>query len=158
MKKFIIAAVLLSLFIVFLSFFFQLSQVIGRDMEPTLKNRQMILFRKLLFLPIGPNRGDTVLYKPKNSNNDFVGRVIALPSESIRFENGNFYLDDNIGQYRVEEEYLPSTKTRTNDDGRWIKLDRHEYFIVGDRRSGIINIKDHTIHKNNIKGVLFLKF
>lgn len=161
LKKLAVLTILLSLLVVFISFFFHLSQVTGQNMEPTLQNRQTIIFRKLIFLPGNLRRGDIVLYTRthKNITNDFVGRVVALPTESIRFENNNFYLDDNTEQYRVEEKYLPpTTKTRANDNNDWIKLGRFEYFIIEDKRTGIIDIEDHTIHKDNIKGVLFLKF
>lgn len=129
-------------------------------MEPTLQNGQVVIFRKFFLVTPNPRRGDIVLYYPQEGVMEFVGRVVALPSESIGIENGNLYLDDNNGQYRVEEEYLPyDTKTTAYQEGRWFKLGRFEYFIVGDKRDDQpINIQSSFIHRDNIKAKLFLSF
>ena len=48
---------------------------------------------------------------------DYLGRVVGLPTESVRIENGNLYIDNNIEKFRVEEEYLnPDTLTKAYEE------------------------------------------
>ena len=164
MKK--LLAVFLSLSFLGLLFFslFQINSVSGDAMTLALKSRQTLLFWKLGASNL--KRGDIVLYKPKNQNNnpnafemDYLGRVVGLPTESVRIENGNLYIDNNIEKFRVEEEYLnPDTLTKAYEEGKWTKIGEFEYLILTDKRENIISIPSRIIHRNDIRGILIWKF
>jgi len=135
---------------------FNISAVVGSAMEPTIKSGQTVIFRK--FGANNPRRGDMVLYQGQNQM-DNIGRVVGLPTESVRIENGNLYLDNNAGQYRVEEEYLaPNTKTSASEEGQWVKIGEFQYLILTDKRENSISISSRFVNRNDIKGILFLKF
>ena len=165
MKK--LLAVFLCLSFLGLLFFslFQINSVAGDAMSPALKSRQTLLFWKLGTSNL--KRGDIVLYKPKTQKSDnpnvyemdYLGRVVGLPTESVRVENGNLYIDNNIEKFRVEEEYLNSgTITKAYEEGKWTKIGEFEYMILTDKRENTISIPSRLIHRNDIKGVLIWKF
>lgn len=131
-------------------------------MEPKVKNGTNALFLKNSFFGQNFNRGNIVLYK-KTDGSDYIGRIVALPKESVRFDKGNLYIDNNVQKYKVEEEYLaPDSKTYDNtEDGNsldWRSVGEFNYFILPDKRNGRFNIEDHLINKSNIKGVLIYQF
>ncbi|MDO8341472.1 MAG: signal peptidase I [Candidatus Woesebacteria bacterium] len=162
MKK--LLAVFLGLSLLGLLFFslFQINSVSGDAMSPTLKSRQNLLFWK--YGTGNLKRGDIVLYRPKDKNGtqsdmDWVSRIVGLPTESIRIENGNLYIDNNVEKLKVEEEYLGSgTATKAYEEGKWMKIGEFEYMILADKRENTISIPSRMINKNDIKGVLVWKF
>ncbi len=160
MKKIAIIILLLFFLLVFINFFFEVSSIVGVNMEPTIRHGQTVIFKKYFLSAATPKRGDIVLYYPQNTKIKYVGRVIGLPTESIRIENGNLYLDNNVRRYRVEEEYLSQgERTTAYQEGEWFKIGEFEYSIVGDKRDDKpINIQTSPIHRDNIKGKLFIKF
>lgn len=134
-------------------------------MEPSLKNGSYVVFWRW---GRNPKRGDIVLYSPENLQKpsdpnifimDYVGRVVGLPTESVRIENGNLYIDNNVEKYRVEEEYLsPGTRTKAFEEGKWLKIGEFQYLILTDKRDNAISVPSKIIHRDNIKGILLLKF
>jgi len=165
MKKLIQLFLFLS-FLIFLFFsLFSFNEITGIAMEPSFKNGTNALFWKWAH---NPKRGDIVLYttkhqiKPDNPNVviiDYIGRVVGLPTESVRIEKGNLYIDNNIAQYRIEEKYLiPDTKTKAFEEGKWFQIGESEYLILTDKRESIINIPLSILHKDNIKGTLLYTF
>lgn len=144
------------------SFFFSINKISGASMEPTIKNGTSALFLKNSFFGQNFRRSQMVLYK-KTAGSDWIGRIVAEPKESVRFEKGNFYIDNNVQKYKVVEEYLaPDSKTYDNtEDGNsldWISVGEFNYLILPDKRNGKFNIDDHLINKNNIIGVLIYQF
>jgi signal peptidase I len=159
MKKLIFVLVGLSFFGALFFSFFSLSKITGQAMEPTLKNGTNVLFRRW-----GNNlkRGDVVLYRKSYGNGaavDYVGRIVGLPQESARIENGFLYIGNNKDQYRVEEEYLATnTKTNSYQEGEWFKIGQFEYLVLTDKRDNKISLPTMMVHKSNIKGTLIYKF
>lgn len=154
MKKFTLSLLGIILFLVFLSFFFNLHQVAGDSMEPAVKNRQTVVVWRYFLDGAHPRRGDIVFYKKDDQL--YIGRVVGLPTESIRVQNGNLYLDNNVKQYQVEEEYLPKgTQTHAAVEGQWFKVGEFEYFVTSDKRGErVIDIEKSVIHRNNLVGKL----
>lgn len=165
MKKLLFLFLLLSFLGLLFFSLFEINRVSGDAMEPAIKSKQTVIFRK--FGIHNPKRGDIVLYQPKYQETsktsgtysmDYIGRVVGLPTESVRVENSNLYLDNNVEKLRVEEEYLsPSTKTIAREEGEWFKIGEFEYFILTDKREKDFSIPWRFIHRNNIKGILFIK-
>lgn len=159
MKKYISILLVLSLVLVTLSFFLEISQIHGTNMEPSIKNKQMVLWRKSFGAP-STNRADIVLYYPKTDNRmPYIGRVVGMPGESVRIQNGNIYIDNGKEKYRIGEQYVSSIgTTKATQESQWFQIGKEEYFIASDNRTeNIIDIQNKIIPRANIKGVLFLK-
>lgn len=95
----------------------------GNSMYPTLKDGEYCLSQKYYdYLEI--ERGNIVVVK-ENENYYIVKRVIGLPGETIRCENGTIYINDlELNDY---------TDAYT-EDFKSITLGENEYFIMGDNR------------------------
>lgn len=159
MKKYLLILFSLSLILVVLSFFLEISQIHGTNMEPNIKNKQMVLWRKSFSAP-SPNRADIILYYPKTDNRTpYIGRVVGIPGESVRIQNGNIYIDNGQEKYRIEEQYISSIgATKATQEAQWFQISKDEYFIASDNRTeNIIDIQNKITPRADIKGVLFLK-
>ncbi len=155
MKKLLFIFIFLTFFALVLFSLFDINRVAGVYMEPTIKSGQIVVFRKFGLNNI--QRGDIVLYNAQ-SQNDYIRRIVGLPTESVRVENGNLYLDNNAGQYKVIEDYLSQdSKTYATDEDEWVKIGEFQYLGLPDNRSNKVTLTSDFINKNDIKGILFMK-
>ena len=92
------AAVVLALIIN--QFFFALVQVDGQSMEPTLSHGERLVVRKVLYTP---EQGDIVILKSEAIQKFIVKRVIALPGQTIDFDENKNVLVDGV---LLEEPYI----------------------------------------------------
>jgi signal peptidase I len=100
-------------------------------MLPALADRQSVMAVRLRFSWSRLRRGDVVVLRhPAWSGHTYIKRVIGLPDEVVRVEDGRVYLNGVL----LEEPYLdgPSTKRDELDREWWTGPD--EYFVMGDNR------------------------
>jgi len=100
------------------------------SMEPTLKPGNRVFVAKFYYRIYRPQRGDIIVFRyPTNRKKNLIKRVVALPGETIRIENGLIYIDGiplqgdqfnreyfNVGNYGREEQVIPE----------------NSYFVLGD--------------------------
>ena len=132
-------------------------RVEGSSMDPTLEDGQYLLVNRLVYLNIeldrlakivpfwkadegssrkaihAPNRGEVIVfeYPDKNPNSprkDFVKRVVGLPGETIRVDNGVVFVDE----VELDEPYL-AKKDHSNVSE--LTLREGEYYVLGDNRA-----------------------
>lgn len=110
--------------------------VIGDSMEPQLKEGDVALVNRFSYLLSRPKRGDVIVFKPNGNENShyYIKRVAALPGETVQIIDGQMFITDDKGQYRLEElagiklgqiEYAGVAKEP-------ITLEPDEYFVIGD--------------------------
>lgn len=134
----------------------------GDSMLPTYETKEFLLVDKLSYLLHEPKRGDVMIFKLyENNNNPYEGkhlikRVVGLPGERIVVENGvtTIYTKSNPKGFIFDESYITHKDTQKNTD---ITLDEKHYFMMGDNRTRSYDSRDWgPLDKNNIKGqVLF---
>lgn len=100
-------------------------QVNGDSMDPTLKNGDFMILNKLSMKLDTIHRFDIVVIDKDDSY--IIKRVIALPGETVKYENNKLYIDG----YQIEESFLPDGK-ETNDFEE--KIPDNCYFVMGDNR------------------------
>ena len=128
-------------------FLVQKDNVYGDSMYPTLSSGDAIFTQKLSTYFKSYKRGDIVILDGSNMEGYYgkeylVKRVVALPGETVKIENGNVYIKPAGGTefYQLVENYLPTgTKTTMMDDGmkrgyNEVTLGEDEYFCLGDNR------------------------
>jgi signal peptidase I len=105
-------------------------------MEPNYHNNEYLFIEKLSYRFREPKRGEVIVFKyPNNHTINYIKRIIGLPGDSLRIENGSVYVNGEL----TAENYLPAgTKTvlnRSPDTPYEIIIPAREFFVMGDNRS-----------------------
>jgi signal peptidase I len=103
----------------------------GASMEPTFRSDQFVVVNRLPYLLGSPARGDVIVFhNPENPSQDFIKRVIGLPGEMIRIEDGRVF----VNEMPLEEPYIVERCGNHRCDGNWT-VGPDQYFVLGDNRS-----------------------
>ncbi len=114
-----------------ITFLYQPVRVEGTSMQPELRDQDRLFINKFAYRFESISRGDVVVFHyPRDPEKSYIKRVIALPGDTLRIDDGRVYVN---GQ-RVDESYVP----KRYRDGRSmpeIVIPQEEYFVMGDHRS-----------------------
>jgi signal peptidase I len=99
------------------------------SMEPTLNPGDFVAVNKLSYQLSQIHRGDIIVfrYPPAPDQEPYIKRVIGLPGEIIRIENGKVFVNGAL----VKENYL---KENTMHGGKW-QIPEDAVFVMGDNRN-----------------------
>lgn len=106
----------------------------GASMEPNFHDHEYLIIDEISYRFNEPQRGDIVVFKyPKDPKQYFIKRVIGLPGEKVKIQDGNIY----VNGVKLEETYLPDNletllPLRGYGD---IELASDEFFLLGDNRN-----------------------
>lgn len=128
-------SVLITVVLAVLLRFFVLQPFIvdGESMEPNFHNGEYIMIDKLSYRFREPARGEVVVFHPPtNPSENYIKRIIGLPGETVRIDNGNVIVNGNV----VNEQYLGSNEHATENFNlvSALTLQADEYFVMGDNR------------------------
>lgn len=102
----------------------------GRSMEPTFRDSERLLISKFAPRFEELHRGDIVIFNhPDEPGKRLIKRVIGLPGETIRIEDGYVF----VNGARIDEPYLDE-KLHDFYNMRALDLDADHYFVLGDNR------------------------
>lgn len=159
-----LAEVLVALLVVLFAFFFVARpfQVKGASMFPSLESDEYILLDLVSLRLHAPRRGDILVFiSPTDLREDFVKRVVGLPGERIRFQDGNVLIND----VKLDESaYLPAgvgTYGRRGFlwDGRTYVVPGDSYLVLGDNRYYSSDSRSWGFLKRNaVLGMPFLVY
>ncbi len=123
----ILPAVLIALLIhLFLA---QATRVEGYSMEPTLFGHQRLVIEKLSYRFHSPERGDIVVLRaPGYGQEMLIKRVIGLPGDQIRVQDGEVY----VNNVPLDEPYL---KSSTRGQVSQTLVPEDSVFVMGDNRN-----------------------
>jgi signal peptidase I len=142
MKKFlwsvleILETIIISLLAVFIirTFLFQPFLVSGASMEPNFSNGDYLLIDEISYRFREPQRGEVIVFEPPAGGRYFIKRIIGLPNERIKIQDGEVVIFNSQGDKLVlKESYLPPNIKTFGDLEMVLKPD--EYFILGDNRN-----------------------
>lgn len=122
-------------------FLIQPFYVKGASMEPNFHDNEYLIINEIIYRFSEPKRGDVVVFKyPRDPEQYFIKRVIGLPGESIKIDNGLVYLKTlGATDYQLLDEgvYLDAyVKTYPNLE---VTVGEGEYFVMGDNRSASLD-------------------
>ena len=77
----------------------------------------------------GPRRGDVaVVQSPALPNNELILRIIAVPGDTLRIEQGTLFVDDDA----LAEQYMVPAGRDIPGDGQPVRVPDGRYFVLGD--------------------------
>ncbi len=111
--------------------------VSGESMFPTFDNGQYLIVDELSYIIGSAHRGDVVVFRyPGDTSRFFIKRIIGLPNETVKIENGKVTVyscgntTDCVGKL-LDEPYIDEPFDTT----QIITIGNDEYFVMGDNRN-----------------------
>lgn len=151
--KEIIQTALISLAIFFFVYIFlvQPHRVKGDSMLPNFLDGELLLTEKIAYRFGTPQRGDVIVFRAPGKNVDFIKRIIGLPGESVRIEDGVVYVNGN----KISEPY----ETQTTQGNETIIVPFEQYFVLGDNRGASSDSRSFgTISVDSLRGKVWLVY
>lgn len=161
--------IVIAVFAVSYLFLFIPNQVDGESMLPNFVNGELLFTNKIGHmlsatelgkgLDLEYKRGDVVVFQ-KPGFDPFIKRVIGLPGDEVKIENGYIYINTR----RIEEPYLQEgLLTESYDLGEGVThiIQDNYYFLLGDNRMNSQDSRFNVIgqvHWEHIKGRVFLRY
>ncbi|ANZ69556.1 signal peptidase I [Pediococcus claussenii] len=153
------------------SYLFQIVRVDGTSMQPNLENNERVVvwkpatIKRMSVIVFDAHGEDPAATQPV----DYVKRVIGLPGDTIKYHDGNLYVNDK----KVPQSFI-NEEQRTKGTGNWTlesiakkynwgndpqKVPANSYFVLGDHRS-VSNDSRYWgfVHKDKIMGVVKVPF
>jgi len=136
--------VVLVLFFAFIirAVIFQPFVVEGSSMVPTFYDHDYLIVNKFIYYFQTPKRGDVIVFRsPTIRNTDFIKRVIGLPGDLVRFDNGQISINGiKISEPYINQETSSSSGTLVSTTERF--LQQNEYWVMGDNRDHSSDSRD----------------
>jgi len=112
-------------------FVFQPFFVKGASMEPNFHDLDYLIIDEISYRFSEPDRGDVIVFfNPMNKNQRFIKRIIGLPGETVKVEQGNVYVNNLLLN---EIGYIPfGVETPGHVT---VALEEDQYFVMGDNRT-----------------------
>ncbi len=124
-----VVSVVVSAFIIM--FLYQPVRVEGTSMLPMLEDQDRLFVNKLAYRVGEIHRGDVVVFLyPHDHSKSYIKRVIALPGDDLRIEQGLVYVNGKM----IAEDYVPARFSDSRSQPETV-LPKHEYWVMGDHRS-----------------------
>ena len=125
--------------------------VSGYSMDSTLTNKDVVMIDKFTYALSEIERFDVIVYSMGDDKGEYVKRVIGMPGERIKIENGKGYIDGKVLRDDISADAMLSAGLAENE----ILLGDDEYFVLGDNRNNSEDSRFATvgnIKKENVIG------
>lgn len=152
--KEIIKTIALSiLFVCFIDKFIGFKSYIpSASMRPTIEIGDQVFTRRVYNLD-NLERGDIVVFKSDELNETLIKRLIGLPNDKIKIENGIVHVNGE----KLDEDYIGEVDYFNGD----YEVPEDKYFFLGDNRAISKDSRyweDHYIDAKNIKGKTIFRY
>lgn len=106
--------------------------VSGESMFPTFHNGEYLIIDELSYFMRSPDRGEVIVFHyPLQHNRYLIKRIIGLPNETVKINNGIVTIKNNVEEKVLSEPYI---NEKFYTDGTYT-LKENEYFVMGDNRN-----------------------
>lgn len=110
-------------------------RVDGFSMRPTLEDGEFVLVNKMSYRFGEVSRGDIIVFHfPLNPEEELIKRVIGLPGDQIRAQDGLVYVNGQL----LNEPYIYQAPLYS---GEWM-VSEGQIFVLGDNRNNSNDSKD----------------
>lgn len=110
--------------------------VVGASMAPTFYENDFIIVDKISNRFDMLARWDVIVFVPNWKTTPYIKRVIGLPWETVKIEDGSIYICDYAWDscYILSEKYLPSALQTATRCGKTEFIIEEWYFVLWDNR------------------------
>lgn len=161
------AVMAILIFLVLYLFLVRPHQVRGDSMSPNFRDGEYLLTEMISYniFKRDLQRGEVVVFRsPEQPNLDFIKRIIALPGEKIKLQNGRVFIinETNPEGFLLEEPYLeegtPTKGRRTIREGEVFST-KDGYVVLGDNRDRSSDSREWgVIQKADIVGRVWFRY
>ena len=103
-------------------------RVDGFSMRPTLEDGEFVLVNRLAYRLGDYQRGDIIVFHfPMDPSQELIKRIIGLPGDTIKIENGSVFVNGQI----LAEPYIAAAPAYANN---W-QVAEGKLFVLGDNRN-----------------------
>lgn len=114
-------------------FIFKPFYVKGQSMEPSFSEHDYLIVDQVSYRLREPKRGEVVVFHPPTGTKDYyLKRIVGLPNERVRIENGKVIVC-KLSCEVLDEKYIDDTNFGKNSNYS-ITLGEDQYFVLGDNR------------------------
>lgn len=149
--------------LIMIMFVFYNAIVPSESMDPTIKSGDAVICNRLAYLVRTPKRGDVIVFNDTANNigdadTVLIKRVIGVPGDTIRFEDGNLIINELIAKEDYLSDEVESNPAYASDV--FTVPDGH-YFVLGDNRENSIDSRfwsDPYVKQEDIFGKYLYSF
>jgi len=103
-------------------------RVDGFSMEPTFSSGEFVIVNKLAYKLGSPKYGDVIVFHyPRDPEQEYIKRIIGLPGDSIKIENGQLF----INEIAFSEPYIAEEPNYQSES----IVPEDSLFVLGDNRN-----------------------
>ena len=122
----------------------------GESMNDTLYSGERLLIEKVTRYYGGLERFDIVVFDPENESGAlYIKRIIGLPGETVRIEDGVIYINGEV----LEEDYGREVILDAGRAWETITLGEDEYFVMGDNRNDSLDSRFEEVGNVNLSQI-----
>jgi signal peptidase I len=110
----------------------------GASMEPNFHDHEYLIIDEISYRLSPLVRGQVIVFRyPRDPQEYFIKRIIALPGEMVQIKDGQviIYNDAHPDGYKLEEKYLPADLLTSAPSELKFAVGPDEYFVLGDNRN-----------------------
>jgi len=125
-------------------------------MHPSFESGDYLIINEIGYRINEPQRGDVIVFRPpQNSGQFYIKRIIGLPGEVVKIEDGKvFFGKDEASLEQVEEKYIQGRTSGSTT----LSLREDEYFVLGDNRSASSDSRNWgALKRANIVGKAWIR-
>lgn len=138
-------------------FLFQPFFVRGSSMEPNFQDFDYLIIDEISYRLREPKRGEVIVFKyPNDPSSRYIKRIVGLPGEEIKIEDGKVFVQEDSQFRQLNEDYLPPFAM--TDGSAHVFLGANEYFVLGDNREFSFDSRRWgALEREEIIGRVFLR-
>ncbi|NIT04340.1 signal peptidase I [Candidatus Saccharibacteria bacterium] len=161
------AALALLIFLALYLFLVRPHQIRGDSMLPNFHDGEYLLTEMVTYnlLKHPPERGEVIVFRsPEQPNLDFIKRIVALPGEKVKIQNGDVFIinSEHPEGFLLNEPYLEggtgTYSRRTIREGEVFSTE-DGYVVMGDNRERSSDSREWgAVNREDIIGRVWLRY